>query len=170
LGPIIGGLDVLLMSNNQSFADDASRAAVFAHVKAGKGLVLVHPALWYNWNNWPEYNRVLCGGGSRGHDRYGEFEVKVTDPSHPLMKGVPASFTLSDELYYFEPDTKGTPIKVLATAFSKTKNKEFPMVFVVENPEARVVGITLGHDDSAHAGAPYQQLLINAVKWSAHKE
>ena len=170
LGPVIGGLDVLLMSNNQGFADDASRAAVFAHVKAGKGLVLVHPALWYNWNSWPEYNRILAGGGSRGHDHYGEFEVKVTDPSHPLMKGVPATFTLSDELYYFEPDPKGTPIKVLATAFSKSKNKEFPMVFVVENPEARVVGITLGHDDSAHGGAPYKQLLINAVKWSAHKE
>ncbi|HTI71884.1 MAG TPA: PVC-type heme-binding CxxCH protein [Candidatus Limnocylindria bacterium] len=170
LGPVIGGLDVLLMSNNQAFADDDSRKAVFAHVKAGKGLILVHPALWYNWNDWPEYNRVLCGGGSRGHDRYGEFEVKVTEPNHPLMKGVPASFTLKDELYYFEPDPKGTPVKVLATAFSKSRNKEFPMVFVVENPEARVVGITLGHDASAHDLPAYQTLLANAVKWSAHKE
>ena len=141
-----------------------------AHAAAGKGLVLLHPGLWYNWNEWASYNRELAGGGSRGHDRYGEFEVTVSGGSHPLMKGVPASFRLSDELYYFEPDAKGTPIQVLATAHSKSKDKAFPQVFVVQHPKTRIAGITLGHDGVAHSHAAYQQLLKNAVYWSAKKD
>jgi type 1 glutamine amidotransferase len=136
---------------------------------SGKGLLLVHPALWYNWANWPEYNRQLCGGGSRGHDRYAEFEVTVTEPDHPLMRDMPAKFTISDELYWFEPDPSGTPIKVLATAHSPSKNKTFPMVFIVEHPKARIVGITLGHDGKAHEHPAYRRLLQNAARWVAEK-
>jgi len=163
--------DVLYLSNNQAFADDASREAVFAHVNAGKGLVLIHPSLWYNWQKeWPAYNRELVGGGSRGHDRYGEFEVTVTDPTHPLMQGVPAKFKLSDELYYFEPDPAGMPIRVLATAYSASKNKTFPQVFVVEHPKTRIAGITLGHDGVAHSHPAYQRLMKNAILWSAKQD
>jgi type 1 glutamine amidotransferase len=137
---------------------------------SGKGLLLVHPALWYNWADWPQYNRVLCGGGSRGHDGYAEFEVTVNDPAHPLMRGVPARFTLRDELYWFEPDPQGTPIKVLATAHSPSKNKTFPMVFVVQHPQARIAGIALGHDGMTHDQPAYQRLLQNALRWAAGQE
>ena len=168
LAAAIGTVDVLYLSNNQAFADEASRAAVFAHVQAGKGLVLVHPSLWYNWQKeWPDYNRLLVGGGARGHDKYGEFEVTVTAPNHPLMQGVPAKFTVSDELYYFQADPAGTPIQVLATAYSKTKNQTYPQVFVVEHPQTRIAAITLGHDGITHSHPAYQQLLKNAVLWSA---
>ena len=166
----VKGADVLVISANKAFPDAAVREAVMAHAAAGKGLVLLHPGLWYNWNEWATYNRELAGGGSRGHDRYGEFDVTVSGGSHPLMKGVPASFRLSDELYYFEPDAQGTPIQVLATAFSKSKDKAFPQVFVVQHPKTRIAGITLGHDGVAHSHAAYQQLLKNAVYWSAKKD
>jgi len=75
-----------------------------------------------------------------------------------------------DELYWFEPDPQGTPIKVLAMAHSPSKNKDFPMVFVVEHPKARIVGIALGHDDSTHQDLAYQRLLRNALVWAASKE
>lgn len=162
-------IDVLYLSNNQPIKDPGARQGILDFADAGKGLLLVHPALWYNWNDWPEYNRVLAGGGSRGHDKYGEFEVKVTDPNHPLMVGVPARFTISDELYWFEPDAQGTPIQVLATAHSLQKNKTYPMVFIVKHPKARVVGLTLGHDGKAHEHPAYQQLLRNSLQWISRK-
>src|SRR2546430_12713270 len=34
-------------------------------------------------------NRVLVGGGARSHDKYGEFEVHVNVPQHPVMASVP---------------------------------------------------------------------------------
>ena len=108
----------MLSVNRGGWATPALRKALFDFVAAGKGLVLLHPGLWYNFGDWPEYNRELAGGGSRGHDRLGEYEVKATGTAHPIMKGVPASFRITDELYYYTPDTAGTPIEVLATATS----------------------------------------------------
>ena len=167
LADVIAGVDVLIISNNKPFTDDATKAAITRHLQNGKGLIGLHPGLWYNWSDWPEYNRQIVGGGARGHDKYGEFELLVTQPAHALLRGVPAKFTLQDELYHFEPDAQGTPIKVLATAHSKLKNKDYPQVFIVEQSKGRVVGITLGHDGQAHAHPAYVQLLRNAVLWTA---
>ncbi len=168
--PSVKAADVLLISANKAFPDPDVRTAIMGHADAGKGLVLLHPGLWYNWANWADYNRVLAGGGSRGHDRFGEFDVKLGDVKHPLLNGVTADFKIVDELYYFEPDPTGTPIQVLATAFSKAKNKTYPQVFVVQHPKTRIAGITLGHDGQAHTHPAYQQLLKNAVYWAAKVE
>ncbi|MGN7886930.1 ThuA domain-containing protein [Dyadobacter sp. 22481] len=159
-------IDVLYLSNNQPIADEATRKAIFAFVDAGNGLVLAHPALWYNWADWPEYNQKLVGGGSKGHDKYGLFEVTITQ-KHPVTKGVPTSFKLDDELYYFKPDAAGTPIEVLATAKAETSDKVFPSIFIVKYPKGRIVGIALGHDAKSHTIEPYQTILRNAVEWAA---
>ncbi|MDO8349359.1 MAG: ThuA domain-containing protein, partial [Planctomycetota bacterium] len=166
---LVRSADVLIISANKAFPDPEVRKAIFAHVEAGKGLVLLHPGLWYNWPDWAEFNATLAGGGSRGHDRLGEFEVVVNGGDHPLVKGVAGKFTIADELYWFEANPKGTPIRVLATAQSPAKNKAFPQVFVVEHPKARIAGVTLGHDGRAHSHEAYQTLLKNAVFWVAGK-
>jgi putative heme-binding domain-containing protein len=163
-------VDVAVFSvNRNGFQTPELREALGKHIAAGKGLVLLHPGVWYNWNDWPEYNKTIAGGGSRGHDKLGEFEVKVTNAAHPIMKDVPASFLITDELYYFIPDAAGTPIEVLATADSKVKNATFPQVFVVKHPQTRIAAITLGHDARAHDLQAYKTLLINAVNWTTKK-
>lgn len=170
LAGLFAMVDVLIVSNNKPFTDDATKQAITRHIESGKGFIGLHPGLWYNWKDWPEYNRVLIGGGARGHDKFGEFEVVATDATHPVMAGVPAKFAIKDELYWFEPDAAGTPIKVLATAHSASKNKDFPQVFIVQHPKARVVGLTLGHDGEAHNHAAYIQLLRNSVMWVGGRE
>jgi uncharacterized protein len=166
LAEAIGDVDVLIVSNNQAFTDDATKRAIFRHVQSGKGLIGLHPGLWYNWRDWPEYNRDLIGGGSRGHDRLEEFEVVVTGTDHPLLEGVPSKFRITDELYWFERDPAGPAVTVLATAYSREKQKSYPQVFTVDQPAGRVVGITLGHDGDAHQHPAYIQLLRNAVLWA----
>ncbi|HYG76838.1 MAG TPA: ThuA domain-containing protein [Planctomycetota bacterium] len=163
-------IDVLYLSANQPLAHVELRKGIFDFADSGKGLLLVHPALWYNWGDWPEYNKVLAGGGSKGHDKLGEFEVSVDDAKHPIMKDVPATFKIIDELYYFTRDEKGgTPIEVLATGKSPLSGKTFPVVFVVKHPKTRIVGITLGHDGRAHESAAYKTILKNALEWVAQK-
>jgi putative membrane-bound dehydrogenase-like protein len=167
--PALKKIDVLYLSNNQPIPADAHKA-IFDFVASGKGLVLVHPALWYNWNDWPEYNSQLVGGGARSHNRYGEFEVTVTAPDHPIMKGVDSKFKISDELYHFNPDPKGAPIKALATASDNVGGKTYPSVFTVESQKGRIAGICLGHDAKAHNLDAYKTILRNSVKWAAGKE
>lgn len=161
--------DVLYLSNNQPINNPAVRQAIFNHVNAGKGLVLAHAALWYNWKDWPEYNLQLASGGSRGHNKYGSFDVTVVNQSHPVTKGVENKFTLKDELYYYTPDPAGAGVEVLANASAAGSDKIYPSVFVIKHSKAKIVGIALGHDAESHDIAPYQNLLRNAVQWVAGK-
>jgi putative heme-binding domain-containing protein len=165
--PALPNIDVLYLSNNQPMPDPALRKGIFEFAEAGRGLLLIHPALWYNWRDWPEYNRVLVGGGSRSHDKYGEFEVTVTEPNHPIMAGVPGRFKITDELYRVELDPAGTPIQVLATGYEVGTQKTYPILWVVKHPKARIVCNTLGHDGLAHDHPAYKQILQNSLKWAA---
>jgi trehalose utilization protein len=162
--------DVLYLSHNQPTDNPQVRQAIMDFVQAGKGLVMGHAGMWYNWKDWPEYNRQIAGGGSRGHDRYGAFEVTVNNTSHPVMKGVEPRFTLKDERYYYIPDPAGPGVEVLASSSVAGSDKVFPSVFVVKHPQARIVGLALGHDGEAHNIANYQHLLRNAVAWAARRE
>lgn len=162
-------IDVLILSNNKAIPDPATRQAIFDFLDQGKGLILLHAAIWYNWNDWPEYNRLLVGGGSRGHDKYGPFDVTVIDKKHPLMKKIPAQFNLADELYYHKIDPEGSSVKVLATAQMAGKAESYPSIFTVEHPNARIVGIALGHDAASHEHPAYRTLLQNAIQWAARR-
>jgi putative membrane-bound dehydrogenase-like protein len=166
--------DAAIISVNRKFFDTAEyRAALFDFAAAGKGIVMLHPGTWYGFGSWPELNAQIVGGGARGHDKIHPFDVKALKADHPVMKDVPASFTVEDELYYV--NAEGTPegttaIEVLAeTSNSDKYQKPHPSVWITKHPKARVVGIALGHDARTHDLKPFQQLLINAAKWAGGK-
>jgi len=162
-------IDVLYLSNNQPVKDLKVRQDIFEFANAGKGLILGHPALWYNWKDWPEYNLQLVSGGSRGHDRYGDFQVDIVNADHPVTKGVQPRFTIKDERYYYLPDAAGPGIEVLANNSVAGSDKIYPSIFEVKHSKARIVGIALGHDAASHEFPEYQMLLRNAVKWVSKK-
>ena len=167
--PALPKIEVLALSNNQPIADPATRKGIFEFVDSGKGLLLLHPACWYNWRDWPEYNRQLVAGGSRGHEKYQEFEVTVTDEAHPIMAGVPKTFRLKDELYRHQKDAEGPEIAVLAKGKSLETGKEYPVVWTVKHPKGKIVCITLGHDGAAHELPAYKTLLKNAADWAGKR-
>jgi putative membrane-bound dehydrogenase-like protein len=166
---LIPAADVLYLGNNQPLPEPA-RKGVFDHVGAGKGLLLVHASTWFNWKDWPEYNRTLVSGGSRGHEKLQEFEVTVTDAAHPVTAGVTKTFRVVDELYRFEKDAAGPEIKVLAVGKSLQTSKEYPVVWTVPHDKARIVCVTLGHDARAHEHEAYKKILQNSVEWAARKK
>lgn len=161
--------DVLFLANNQPVKSMPSRQAIFNFVNTGHGLIVAHAALWYNFEDWPAYNLQLISGGTRSHDRYGSFKVTVTNPNHPVMKGVEPKIILQDERYHDEVDAAGPGIEVLANNSLIGSDKIYPAIFVVKNPKARIVAIALGHDGESHNTAFYKTVLRNAVKWTARK-
>ncbi|MFN7562014.1 MAG: ThuA domain-containing protein, partial [Prosthecobacter sp.] len=171
----LANADAAIISVNRKFFDTAAyRKALFDFAAAGKGIVMLHPGTWYGFAGWPELNAQIVGGGARGHDKIHPFEVKKVK-GHEVMAGVPETFTVEDELYYVnaEPDKipEGTAaIEVLAeTSNSDKYQKPHPSVWITKHPKARVVGLALGHDARTHDLKPYQQLLINAAKWTSGK-
>ena len=168
----LANADVAVISVNRQFFDTpAYRKALFDFAAAGKGIVMLHPGTWYGYAKWPELNATIVGGGARGHDRIAAFSVKAVKPEHPVMKGVPASFEIEDELYYLNVDADKLPpgtaaIDVLAETSPSVKfMRPHPAVWVTAHPRARIVGITPGHDQRTHDHAAFKTLLTNAVRW-----
>lgn len=170
----LANADVAIISVNRKFFDTAAyRKALFDRVNAGKGVIMLHPGTWYGYAGWPELNKEIVGGGSKGHDKLGPFSVHVTRRDHAIMVGVPDRFDVFDELYYM--NAEGAPegtnsIEVLAeTSPSQKYGKPHPSVWITNHPKARIVGIALGHDDKVHDLPAYKAILTNATKWVAGK-
>lgn len=162
---VLDELDILYLSNNQPLPDPELRQSIFDFVESGNDLLLVHAAIWYNWNDWAAYNQKLVGGGSRSHGPYGEFKVQVVDTNHPVMESVPATFTIKDELYRFEKDRKGSDIHVLAKGIEPDTGEEYPVAWTVDYGKGQIVCITLGHDGESHHHEAYRTILKNSIKW-----
>ena len=172
----LAGADVAVISVNRKFFDTpAYRKALFAFAAAGKGIVMHHPGTWYGFAEWPELNAQIVGGGARGHDKIAKYSVNALQPAHPILKNVPSSFEVEDELYYINAEPEkippGTsPINVLAETSPSVKFKQpHPVVWTTKHPTARIVGLTIGHDGRVHDFAPFKQLLTNSVKWASGK-
>ena len=168
--------DVAVISVNRQFFDTpAYRQALFDFAAAGKGIVMLHPGTWYGFAKWPELNAQIVGGGARGHDKLGTYAVNALKPAHPILKNVPATFEVFDELYYINAEPEkipaGTsPIEVLAETSPSIKFKApHPVVWITKHDKARIVGLTLGHDERVHSLPAYQTLLANAVQWASGK-
>jgi type 1 glutamine amidotransferase len=168
IGAYLAAADVLYLVTNQDISI-ANRKAIFDFAEAGKGIILGHPALWYNYKDWPEYNLQLVSGGASAHDRYGSFDEEIVNTDHPVTKGVEKMFTLKDERYHYVIDPKGPGIEVLANNHVVGSNVVYPSIFVIKNPKARIVGLALGHDSESHDIKPYKTILRNAVRWVAHR-
>ncbi|MGK6349845.1 ThuA domain-containing protein [Parapedobacter sp. DT-150] len=156
--------DVLILANNQPVGAK-SQAAITKFVEKGKGLLLLHAAVWYNWEDWPAYNLNYVGGGSKSHEKLQEIKNFVVNPGHPITQGVPAKFEFVDELYRLVPDPTAKGIEVLVIGQSKETDAVYPGVFTVKHKKAKIAGITTGHDEHSHQHEAYRTLLLNALKW-----
>jgi len=157
--------DVLVFSGNDGqWGRAAFQTALRSHADAGKGIVILHAGAWIH--PWDGYNERFVGGGSTGHG-YGEFEVTVKKPDHPVMDGVAATFKIKDESYHHR---FGENSKFEVLAENEADGKTHASVWIVEDPKAPIVCITLGHAAEAHDNEAYQKLLVNAVKWAAKKK
>ncbi|MBK7644861.1 MAG: ThuA domain-containing protein [Planctomycetes bacterium] len=155
---------LLVLTNNQPLEGDELRLGILSYVERGGSLMLLHPATWYNWPDWPEYNAKLVGGGAHGHEEYREFIVSLTGTKSPILDGLPPSFGITDELYQAELG-KDARCTVLAKSRSKVTQKEYPCVWTRTLGQGRILCMTLGHDGAAHEHSAYQKLLVNGARW-----
>lgn len=164
--------DLLLFSGNHAqFGTPDFQKAIRDFAAAGKGIVLLHAATWYNWPLETKYNDEFVCGGARGHG-HSDFTFTVTQPAHPIMKDVPATFIINDESYNVEL-SRPEGAEVLGTIPRQNpkdgQSKILPSVWTVKYPGTKVVCIALGHDEKSHDHPAYQKLLLNSLAWVAQK-
>lgn len=157
-------IDLLILTNNQPISKE-SQQAIEKYVAKGGPLILMHAALWYNWNDWPKYNTELVGGGSTSHETFQLFKNLVVNPVHPITAGVASQFDFKDELYRHVPEPNSLGLDVLVIGESLETGKVYPVVFTVNHSKSKIVGITLGHDEHSHLSPDYKKIVRNSVEW-----
>jgi putative membrane-bound dehydrogenase-like protein len=160
--------DVLVFSGNHAqWGTPEFQKALHDFADAGKGIVLIHAATWSH--PWEGYNKRFVAGETKDHGKGDVAADSIRPANHPILKGVPQSFTIADESYhsvFFEKEGQTTLIENKPDGKSPGPH---PALWIVNDPKARIVCYTHGHDDKSHAHEAYQTILRNAVKWVSKK-
>ncbi|MBC2669002.1 ThuA domain-containing protein [Novosphingobium piscinae] len=196
------GLDFEAPQHAPQYRDPspALQAGFRALLEAGKGVVALHHAL-AGWPTWAEYHDWLGGqffyrpgrfAGTDWPDSGYRHEVThdiAVAPGHPVTAGLPASFTLTDELYLCPMLPEGAvpllhssarfaddafwsaELAVKGEMFSNTGWHHPPGAGVIgwakQALASRLVYLQPGDGPSAYDSPDYRRLVENAIRWVA---
>jgi type 1 glutamine amidotransferase len=169
---------------------EATEKAVESFVRSGKGMIAVHGAS-YMFSGlevladrhagtgvreapWPEYARMVGGHWPspppKGyHGQRHSFPVKLVRGNHPVLAGMPESFTATDELYHQMTFLPGT--EILATAYDDPTlggtGKDEPILTAKQYGKGRVFYTALGHDLAAMSEPGFINTFLRGTEWAA---
>ena len=154
----LGRYDVLLLYANWTSISPSQEKALLDYVAEGGGFVPIHCAS-YCFRNSAAYV-ALVGAQFLRHGT-GEFDTKVVDAEHPIMRGL-EPFRTWDETYVHE---RHNPDRHVLQVRSENGRDE-PWSWVRTHGKGRVFYTALGHEQAVWRDARYQRLLLNAIGWS----
>jgi len=85
-------------TNNDVFDTDLQRLAFRRYIEAGGGFVGIHSVTGTE-RKW-KWFKMMLGGTFAWHPKFQKYTVKVIDPSHPSMQGLPKVWEKEDECYF----------------------------------------------------------------------
>ena len=137
-----------------------------AHRESGVGAVILHGAVHSYRRSTSKAWGHLMGAFSMRHDRQRPLTVKGVAPAHPIMKGVPPSWTTIDEELYEIVET-WPGITPLAESSSVEVQRTSPVVWTNTAGKARVFVTSLGHNNEMMADPIYLDLVTRGLLWTA---
>lgn len=171
IGDIRQRYDVVVLYDMVRSLDAQRQRNLRDFVESGKGVVALHHAVCANvdWKWWVE---EVIGGrylfepfegrqSSYIHDRRQKISVAS---EHGVTRGI-GNFEIVDETYknlWISPR-----VKVLLRSDDPTSDG--PVAWIGPHQSSRVVYIQLGHDRQAYLNPRYQQLVQQAIRWSARQ-
>lgn len=165
---------IIITSNlGQEMPDDV-KVKFLQYLKDGGNLALIHGTIG-SFQNWDKFHEIIgqgyYDGGAgihvywnddnvmiktppyhgvgTGHTKQHEFVVKVRNPEHPIMKGMPKEWLHSKDEMFHGLRGPAKNMEVLATAYSHKKHygsgDHEPVVWTVNYGKGRVFITNLGH-------------------------
>jgi hypothetical protein len=175
----------------------AYRQAIAARFASGKGAVAMHHAL-AGWALWPEWHAWLGGifhyqpgehGPDSGYRHDAAYEAQIV-ADHPVTRGLPASFPVTDELYLCPIDEAALIPVVRAEGFAFARDNFYSAAQAVagamfsnagwDHPPgsnciawesrkcpAPLVYIQCGDGPATYANPHVRQMLANALEYTS---
>ena len=129
-----------------------------------QGIIVLHHALlaFLKWPNWNE----LVGIENRKSNYHwnGPVKTEVSDATHPITRGLPASWELNDESYTMN-EPSGPNVQVLLTTRHEPSMKTLGWTNRYKN--SRVFCYQSGHGAPVYADANFREVLTRAIHWVA---
>ncbi|WP_162527192.1 ThuA domain-containing protein [Sphingomonas solaris] len=158
------------------------RKAFRAYLEAGGGYVGVHGAGGDHTYRWRWYGDDLIGAHFISHTMFPQIQratIRIADPAHPAMAGLPPAWPRADEWYSFDRSVRARGYRVLATLDEKSyqptdlfgndirMGDDHPIIWTHCVGRGRAYYSALGHAADAYAEPLVRRSLANAVAWAA---
>jgi type 1 glutamine amidotransferase len=151
--------------------DDAELAAFQGYIRSGGGFVGLHAATdTLHTADW--YTR-LVGGGARfaNHPQQQTATMRVEDPAHPSMRGVPLEWTRFDEWYNYTLNPRDD-VHVLMTLDESTYSggsmgEDHPIAWCQNFEGGRSWYQGAGHVEAAWTDPVFLTHVLGGIEWTA---
>lgn len=159
--------DAVVFYDMPKTIDETEKANYYKLLKLGKGLVFLHHSQC-SYQNWEGYKTIV---GGKYHEEKNTpqtstyqhdvaFTVKISDPKHPVTRGL-KDFEILDEVY---GNTEVLPsVTPLLTTDHPLSSKIIGWAHQVE--KSRIVYIQPGHDKNGYFNPNYQKLVRQAINF-----
>jgi uncharacterized protein len=154
--------DALMIYANIERIGPEQEKALLDYVTVGGGLVPVHCASFCFLNS-PKYI-ALVGAQFQRHGT-GEFDTKIVDPSHPIMKGFEPFRTWDETYVHHKHNEKDRHVLQVR----EDGNKAEPWTWVRTEGKGRVFYTAYGHDARTWQKPGFQDLLERGIRWAVGK-
>lgn len=168
-------------TNNDVFDTDAQRLAFRRYIEAGGGFVGVHSVTGTE-RNW-KWFKMMLGGTFSWHAKFQKFSVKVIDPTHPSVQGLPKVWEKEDECYFAKELYPGpktlmahdiTSLNTSDTAQRDLIRKHaggfaelYPAVWSYDFDGGYTWCTVLGHDKKDYSDPVFVQHLLQGIRYVA---
>jgi len=165
-----------VFSNNPRVQNKAvAMSALQAYVEGGGAWCGVHSATDFEkTGNFPWYTNTLVGGyldTFLPDGTAGTIQVEPDYASHPIMRNVPATWSVHDEWFRMNRDIGAQPgFQILARLATSSDNR--PVVWIKElgaNMTGRMFYTIRGHAPAVYWEPEFRQLALNGILWATHR-
>jgi len=182
--PFLSGYKVFIQLNYPPYNwTDKAKASFVKYIEEGRGgwIGFHHAALLGEFDGfgmWDWFSEFL--GGIR-YENYiaatASGTVHVEDGQHPVMKGVPASFVITDDEWYIFNKNPRPNVHVLANVDeasyspdSPIKMGDHPVIWVNQRMNARNAYFLMGHHANLLKSNEFKTMVGNAILWASEKD
>jgi uncharacterized protein len=164
---------VMFFTTGELPFSDVQKAALLDFVRSGRGFLGAHCAT-DTFYQWPDY-LTLIGGYFDGHPWHQNVRVEAADPASALVSFLGRSFEIKDEIYQIRDfDERGSHVLLRLDPASVDLSRDgvrrrsygWPLAWTRSYGRGRVFYTALGHEAAVWQDARFQQLLLNAIRWS----